>query len=474
MNNPNRPGGIIIILLTAVAILAALSFVPWGRLTGNLFKDYNLVGDLFPSQQIVYETTVQLDPELAKLEQEIEAVEVADTTRKNSVQVTGSTNPKALTLDSIDVSFEAPRSGDVVLIEDYTANGNGLRRLRAALSQASTRNVRIAVIGDSYIEGDIFTQDVRAALQEQYGGSGVGYMPAYCEFAGFRRSVRQSGSGWHEREIRKMRTNDYRILAGKYFVGYNGANARFAGSKTPTHADSWDRTLVQVVSPAHGGTITLTADDNTSTSQAIEASGAVQTVRLDAHTTSVKLSSTVDSLVVLGVYLDANTGVSVDCMSLRGNSGIGHRNLNADIIGQMRQTVDYDLIILEFGFNALSAAQSDYTSYAKAMTSVVQAVQSCYPNAVVMLMGIGDRGHKQGGSVVSMHTCPAMVAAQRSVARVTGCLFWDTRAAQGGDGAAIDWHRRGLVNADYIHLNHKGGTEFAKIFINSLNLSLSE
>ncbi|MGN0223103.1 MAG: GDSL-type esterase/lipase family protein [Muribaculaceae bacterium] len=472
MNNPNRPGGVIIILLTAVVIVAALSLVPWGKLTGNMLKDFNLLGDLFPTEHASYETHEELDPELAKLAQEPEVM--PDSTASDSVHVAGSTNSGAIPLDSIDENFEAPRSGEVVLIEDYTFDGSGLRRLRAALSQAATRNVRIAVIGDSYIEGDIFTQDVRAALQSQYGGSGVGYMPAYCEFAGFRRSVRQSGSGWHEREIRKMRNHDYRIIAGKYYVGYNGANARFEGTKSPAHVDSWDRTLVQVVAPAHSGTITLTAADGTSTSQAIEASGAVQTVRLDAHTTSVKLSSTVDSLVVLGVYLDANTGVSVDCMSLRGNSGIGHRNLNAEIISQQRQTVDYDLIILEFGINALSSDQSDYSYYAKAMTRAVQAIQSCYPNSVVMLMGIGDRGHKQGGSVVSMHTCPAMVAAQRSVARVTGCLFWDTRAAQGGAGAAIDWHRRGLVNADYIHLNHKGGAEFAKIFINSLNLSLSE
>lgn len=472
MNNLNRPGGAIIILLTAVVIVTALSIVPWGKLTGNMLKDFNLLGELFPSEHVSYQTHEELDPELAKLENEPD--DLVESMVTDSIHVAGSTNPGAIPLDSIDEGYEAPRAGDVVLIEDYTTDGSGLRRLRAALSQAATRNVRIAVIGDSYIEGDIFTQDIRAALQEHYGGNGVGYMPAYCEFAGFRRSMRQSGHGWHEHEIRKMRTNDYRILAGKYFVGYNGSTARFDGTKSPAHVDSWDRTLVQVVAPAHGGTITLTAADGTSASQIIEASGAVQIVQLNAHTTSVKFSSTVDSLVVLGVYLDANTGVSVDCMSLRGNSGIGHRNLNADIISQMRQAVDYDLIILEFGINALSADQSNYTSYAKAMTRAVQAIQSCYPNAVVMLMGIGDRGHKQGTEVVSMRTCPAMVAAQRSVARVTGCLFWDTRAAQGGTGAAIDWHRRGLVNADYIHLNHKGGTEFAKIFINSLNLSLSE
>ena len=67
-----------------------------------------------------------------------------------------------------------------------------------------------------------------------------------------------------------------------------------------------------------------------------------------------------------------------------------------------------------------------------------------------------------------------MVKAQRDIARRTGIAFWDMRQAMGGSGAAVDWHKRGLVNADYIHLNHKGGKELASVFVNSLILSLSE
>ena len=67
-----------------------------------------------------------------------------------------------------------------------------------------------------------------------------------------------------------------------------------------------------------------------------------------------------------------------------------------------------------------------------------------------------------------------MVRAQRDIARRTGSLFWDTRAAMGGDDASVDWHRRKLVNADYIHLNHKGGAALAEIFVNSLQSSLHE
>ena len=92
-----------------------------------------------------------------------------------------------------------PRRDGYVAIEDYTPGGTGISRLRNAFSQSRERCVRVAFVGDSYIEGDIFTQDVRSQLQDIYGGAGVGYVNMYSEFPGFRRSVRQSGSGWNVR-----------------------------------------------------------------------------------------------------------------------------------------------------------------------------------------------------------------------------------------------------------------------------------
>ena len=47
-------------------------------------------------------------------------------------------------------------------------------------------------------------------------------------------------------------------------------------------------------------------------------------------------------------------------------------------------------------------------------------------------------------------------------------MFWDTREAMGGEDAIVEWRERGLVNADYIHLNNKGGEEMSAIFVESL------
>ena len=62
MKGNNRNSGVIIIILTAVAITAALSIVPWGRLTGNILKDFNLLGDLMPSNAAEYATLEVMYP----------------------------------------------------------------------------------------------------------------------------------------------------------------------------------------------------------------------------------------------------------------------------------------------------------------------------------------------------------------------------------------------------------------------------
>jgi lysophospholipase L1-like esterase len=174
----------------------------------------------------------------------------------------------------------------------------------------------------------------------------------------------------------------------------------------------------------------------------------------------------------MGLYINNSTGVALDNMSMRGNSGISHRNIDDQLAAQMRKYIDYDLIVLEYGINALSSQQTDYTAYGKIMQQVVAQVRKCYPNADIILLGIGDRGQKIGGEVQSLPTSQAMVDAQRNAAQKCGCIFWDTREAMGGVNSVISWRERGLINADYIHLNAKGGAALSTEFIKSFKHAL--
>ena len=80
------------------------------------------------------------------------------------------------------VFVDTCRAG-MTCIEDYSDSTlRGMAPFYEALNRISSsdsddsddKQVRIAVFGDSFIEADIFTADLREMLQKQFGGCGVG------------------------------------------------------------------------------------------------------------------------------------------------------------------------------------------------------------------------------------------------------------------------------------------------------------
>lgn len=450
----DKPGKPFLIIFIAVAIVAALSLLPWSRMTGRVFKDFNLLADIMPGA-----VADDVEPEA----EPIDSLLLADA--KNA------TNTPAA-IDTAIVAPIAPRQGDKVLIEDYSADKSGLKHLRGALADVTKRPVRIAVIGDSYIEGDIMTQDLRQMFQDRYGGAGVGYMPVQTALAGFRNSVKHEADGWNMYDLRKTTDPQYRWLAGTYGVSTDKASATFKGSKKTPHLDQWNQSRILVMSPT-AATVNVTTDANGAQTYSVPANQ-LACVKVDGLTSQLSLQSTTPGLVVLGVWLGNATGVTVENMSIRGDSGISHRALNDTLSRDMAAHIDYDLIIIEYGINALSAAQHNYTHYSNVMVDVINKVRQCYPQADILLMGIGDRGQKHGTEVHSMSTAPKMVEAQRMAARRAQVMFYDTREAMGGEDAVVDWRNRGLVNADYIHMSRKGGHELATLIYEAINTQLGK
>lgn len=457
------------VLATAFVLLLGASALPWADITGNRLKNFNLLGDLFPSSNSTAAQALSpiVDPELEEL------MAAAQASGQNGTS--GAPDGGAAPVDSAEADtvawvppFEtAPVDDGHVLIEAYTG-GLPLARLRSALAEAGSRTVRIGVLGDSFIEGDIFTQDLRHILQSRYGGRGVGYVPMHSATAGFRRTVRQSGDGWETFNILNMpRRDSVRYISGEYAKAAPSATAIFKGSSDFDETAAWERSRFVLIA-SDTCTVTLTGDGGNTVATQLQPSPTPQSVELCGTTSKLTVSTEGPGITALGVYLDGSAGVAVDCMSSRGSSGLNLRGLNAVNCS----AVDYDLIIVEYGINALSADQDDYTYYRIGMTAALEKLKRVYPRADIIVFGIADRGAKVNGAVRSLPTCNAMTHAQRLAAQRAGVHFYDLRAAQGGEGAVVDWRDRQLVNADYIHLNHKGGRVLAREFAQALALAL--
>ncbi len=453
---------LVLIIFGALALLVGASYLPLSKLTNGYLSDINILSDvvkLAQSEEVEESETpgIVIDPCLAQaIEEDKRGI---DTTivLEDSTQVV--------------IAVQPNKEGEQVIIEDYTESGKGLERLQSAL--ASGRLARIAVVGDSYIEGDIFTQDLREMLQQEYGGNGVGYMNLFSEFPGFRRSIRQSGgNGWTEYAASKKHNGAYMGLSQHYYKPSSSTTSTYKGASKFAHSERWNRSQFLFVSP--NNSVIKVRTDSVWMVHEIVGSPNVQAITVDGSTSKFDVSTSNQSVVALGVWLTDTVGVNVDCMSSRGFSGVTLRNVNTDLVADMAKFVDYDLIILEFGINAMSAKQTDYSTYGKTMVKVVEHVRQCYPNADILMMGIGDRGSKRGSDVHSMKAAPFMVDAQRESARRAHCLFWDTREAMGGEDAIVQWVRDGFANKDYVHLNHKGGQRLAESLFNAIKLNLNK
>ncbi len=462
-------------VLAAVCTLGILSGFPWGELSGNKLKDFNLFADIMHSAPAEYVTEEIIDPALAEaLTRSAEQVEENEHNQGREAPATA-LGAEATANDSVLQAAPATpaplpsRVNGAMAIEDYSG-GSALADLRSAVGSS---RFRCAMIGDSYIEGDIFSGSVRKLLQDEYGGEGVGYVPMKSAVAGFRRTVRMSSEGFKACDIRNDRLDSLHTLPGEYFRAENGAHASFKGEKNGAHTAAWSSSKLVFLAPA-SGVISTSLDGTEWTEHPVEASPAVQCISVDAATSRFDVRCNVPGLIVFGAWLEGKDGVTFDSMSLRGYSGISHRSLSIATAREMAQWTDYDLIVVEYGMNALSSQQSDYSTYGNIMKKVLLRLKAAYPNARILMLGVGDRGQKQGGEVASLRTAAAIVDAQRRAAREAGVMFWDTREAMGGENAIVDWRKRGLVNADYIHLNHKGGEEMGRLFVESLKRALNE
>ena len=100
-----------------------------------------------------------------------------------------------------------------------------------------------------------------------------------------------------------------------------------------------------------------------------------------------------------------------------------------------------NLIIINYGTNEADFAPYVNGPYEKDLREAVRRVQAAVPEASLMLMSPMDRGHRVGlDQIETMATIPKIVAIQRRVAAETGCAFFDTFQAMGGEGTMARWY----------------------------------
>lgn len=354
-------------------------------------------------------------------------------------------------------------------IEDYSAGHTALSQYYRALASRKHlgRPVRIAVLGDSFIEGDIFTAPLRRQLQDKYGGGGIGWLPLSSQTAGFRSSIRHEFEGWTDHSVLTS-SKAKQVLSGHYFSPRSGAWVRYTLPKgSPAFTE-----VAMYYTATGESSINLQIQDST-LRHSLPPSSAMQvfTQEWQGGATACKLSVPASTgLNVYGLALESKSGISLDNMSLRGASGINITAVDEGLTRGFCQARPYDLIILQYGLNVASPKQSDYSNYAKTLKAIISKLRSISPSSDLLIMSVSDRANKSAQGIETMQSIFYLHRTQQEVASQMGCAFWSTLKAMRSLGGIGKMAQRGEAAKDYTHLTHKGGVALAHQFTKALTI----
>ncbi len=468
MDNDTNFGRLLGLLLTTMLVCLGLYGLP-SSVFGYKIRKVDLLSDI----RIKKENNT-LDSLLFLLETDTLVMDSV-VNEETLIRVTGLDSAALALRDSLYRVMYAVEGADSLgkYIEDYSAGHTGLKRFFDALARRHElgRPVRIAFMGDSFIEGDIVVADFREAMQQEFGGRGVGFVPIHSVAAQFRPTIHMKTEGWNMHTLIKEKEYPYTLSGHLFSVKEEEASIAFrTADRYPSLVDP--STLKFIYERNEGTVMRLAVNGSGDTIPVhLPPSGQVaQYIHKDTIREGWIGLTQAAGFRALGIALEDDYGVIVDNFSLRGNSGYLLGHFDPDYNRAFNELRPYDLIILQYGLNMVSEEVLQYGWYRQRMVEIIEHMKVCYPGSDLLMLGISDRGRLHDGEFETMPAVLAMLHAQRQMARLTGIPFWNMFGAMGGQNSMVRYVENNWASKGYTHLSFRGGREIARALMQALLL----
>jgi lysophospholipase L1-like esterase len=337
---------------------------------------------------------------------------------------------------------------------------------------------RITHYGDSPTTGDLITGDVRSILQSRFGNAGDGYVLIEKPWAWYQhRGVDLFGLGWVTVTAGHPGVQDGMFgLGGGSFTGSESASSRILFRRARN-----SRFEVWFLRQPGGGRFTVYANGQMLGS--VDTSGDAKSPGFAAFRSELPardLLVHVDqgSVRLFGITAEnPGPGVVYDSLGLNGASIVVlARAFNEAHWTEQLRHRSPDLLIVNYGTNEAGFTPFVDKGYEVELREAIRRIHAALPNSSVLIMSPMDRGQRASSSEVeTMPTIPRIVNIQRRVAEESGCAFFDTFDAMGGEGTMARWYSAEprLVAADLIHPYGNGGEIIATLFTKELLTGLA-
>ena len=483
---------------TSLLLLAVISFIPPITVGGVKLRRASILSDVIDhsaSQEHQSTELVEL-PEIDVKEFEVDLIEVA----QKVAETTASASPmgEATSASWEGIFDEQPSGGDAedgneqmpaledIPLADYSdilpadelitpieeffegSDNSPMSQFYEKLL-AGKSSVRVAFMGDSFVEGDILTADLRELMQDSFHGLGVGYAPVASPFTGFRQTIKTQSKGWTPYNIMQLKNvpspySDDFFVSGWVAQASEGASTRWEMTERRRHLQECRRARVLFISREES-VVSITLNDGEERTFSFDADNVVRQIVIEEpsiRSLEMKVVKGAAGFTGIGAEFDDTQGISIDNFSIRSNNGQAMFRSSPSVNAQINNMRPYDLVILQYGLNIMQAERTNYSLYAEQVEKMISYVRSCFPGAAVLVMGVSDRSQKSESGIEPMRSAVNLTEWQRTAAEKCGAAFWNTYEAMQRKGGMTEFVNKNWAGKDYTHINYAGGREIGR------------
>lgn len=441
---------VFVVAMAVFMILLLLSFLSAPTIGGMSLREVHILGDILPKEK-----------------KDINIISRPQRSMQNSV---AEAKAKA------DGRYQEYCPKGVTMITDYAEDkAGGMNHFYAMLDQVKQldRPVRIAYYGDSFIEADILTVDLRELLQEKFGGCGIGWIDCEKGTNGSRPTVSLESKGFEGYLPNQAHFNQQaQGLNQKYYKAVQGATMHITASDFRKGASHWE-TVACFLAGEHPLTVEADINKRTTTQrQTSRGSGTVERL-LFSSPNMKEMNLTFKGTSgnrLFGVALEGRQGVTVDNFGLRGNPGYTLSHVPVSTLKAFAAVRPYDLFIIHYGLNVVSDdnPRAFYQKYIRRMKETISHLRSAYPQASILVFSVSDRSQRTGNGVQTMKAIHELSASQEFLASESKVSYFNLFEAMGGKGSMQTYVDNGWANKDYTHINYEGGKRIARKIVDAL------
>lgn len=316
--------------------------------------------------------------------------------------------------------------------------------------------VRILQIGDSHVQMGHFSNAVREGLQEQFGGSELGFFFPYILSGGYNPAgiSISTDSKW------KSATNSKPDSTIQ--VGITGATAQTIDSISYINFAFKGRAKIKTVTIYHqalenqfeircDGAAISTVDNNNNQTE-------FTTITLPEEDSEikveiVKLNPGEHNLSIYGVSMNQlrSEGIDYHAFGVSGNQYQFFAKLSPLFKAQVKDLLP-DLIIISLGSNDAYRKDIDSTEYQRTMVHLIATLREISPTTAFLITSPPDTKYKNERPD-SENT---VLNSIRHTTKIMNISEWDFHSIMGGIESNPFWQKIDLANKDGLHLTNEG------------------